>query len=33
VAWQHILLNGHYTFQSSNEMIDLDVLVAELKLG
>jgi hypothetical protein len=28
VAWQHILLNGHYTFQSSNEIIDLDVLVA-----
>ena len=33
VAWQHILLNGHYTFQSSNEIIDLDVLVAGLKLG
>ncbi|GIU51713.1 hypothetical protein TUM4438_42300 [Shewanella sairae] len=33
VAWQHILLNGHYTFQSSDEIIDLDVLVAELKLG
>jgi len=32
VAWQHILLNGHYTFQSSNEIIDLDVLVAVLKL-
>lgn len=33
VAWQHILLNGHYTFQSSNEIIDLDALVAGLKLG
>jgi hypothetical protein len=32
VAWQHILLNGHYTFQSSNEIIDLDALVAGLKL-
>jgi hypothetical protein len=33
VAWQHILLNGHYTFQSNNEIIDLDALVAGLKLG
>lgn len=33
VAWQHILLNGHYTFQSNNEIIDLDVLVVGLKLG
>tara|TARA_Y100000588_G_C13733714_1_gene702578 strand:+ start:93 stop:602 length:510 start_codon:yes stop_codon:yes gene_type:complete len=33
VAWQHILLNGHYTFQHSNEIIDLDELVAGLKLG
>lgn len=33
VAWQHILLNGHYTFQNSNELIDLDTLVAGLKLG
>jgi hypothetical protein len=32
VAWQHILLNGHYTFQSSNEIIDLDALVAGLRL-
>ncbi|WP_220226260.1 hypothetical protein, partial [Klebsiella pneumoniae] len=32
VAWQHILLNGHYTFQSSNEIIDLDALVTGLKL-
>jgi len=27
------LLNGHYTFQNSNEIIDLDALVAGLKLG
>lgn len=33
VAWQHILLNGHYTFQSNNEIIDLDALVFGLKLG
>lgn len=32
VAWQHILLNGHYTFQNSNEIINLDELVAGLKL-
>lgn len=33
VAWQHILLNGHYTFHSSNEIMELDALVAGLKLG
>ncbi|AOZ40812.1 transposase [Enterobacter hormaechei subsp. steigerwaltii] len=33
VAWQYILLNGHYTFKSNNEIIDLDALVAGLKLG
>lgn len=32
-AVQHILLNGYYTFQSSNEIIDPDALVAGLKLG
>jgi len=32
VAWQHILLNGHYTFQNSNEIIDLDELIAGPKL-
>ena len=32
-AWRHILLNGHYTFQSGGKMIDLDVLVAGLELG
>ena len=33
VAWQHILLNGHYTLQSSNEIIALEALVSGLKLG
>ena len=32
VAWRHILLNGHYTFQSNGEIIDLDKLLAELEL-
>ncbi|MEB0134584.1 Tn3 family transposase [Actimicrobium sp. CCC2.4] len=32
-AWRHILLNGHYTFQSSGKMIDLDALLAGLELG
>jgi hypothetical protein len=32
-AWRHILLNGHYTFQSDGKMIDLDALVADLDLG
>jgi hypothetical protein len=31
-AWQHILLNGHYTFQSGGKMIDLDALLAGLDL-
>jgi Transposase and inactivated derivatives, TnpA family len=31
-AWRHILLNGHYTFQSNGKMIDLDALVAGLEL-
>ncbi|XUP35099.1 hypothetical protein WAE31_11705 (plasmid) [Xanthomonas axonopodis pv. vasculorum] len=30
-AWRHILLNGHYTFQSDGKMIDLDALVAGLE--
>ncbi len=33
LSWQHILLNGHYTFQISNESIDRDALVTGLKLG
>ena len=31
-AWRHILLNGHYTFQSDGKMINLDALVAGLEL-
>ncbi|WP_440030413.1 Tn3 family transposase [Chromobacterium amazonense] len=32
-AWRHILLNGHYTFHSEGKLINLDELVADLKLG
>jgi TnpA family transposase len=32
-AWQHILLNGHYTFQTDGKMIDLDTIVAALDIG
>ncbi len=32
-AWRHILLNGHYTFQTTGKLIDLDALVAALDLG
>lgn len=32
-AWQHILLNGHYTFNTDGTMIDLDAIVAALDLG
>jgi len=32
-AWRHILLNGHYTFHSDGNPIDLDALVAGLELG
>ena len=32
-AWRHLLLNGHYTFQSGGKMIDLDTLLAGLELG
>jgi TnpA family transposase len=32
-AWRHILLNGHYTFQSDGKLIDLDKIVAGLELG
>ncbi len=31
-AWRHILLNGHYTFQSGGKMIDLNTLLAGLDL-
>nr|WP_258086873.1 Tn3 family transposase [Xenorhabdus bovienii] len=33
VAWQHILLNGHYTFQNEGKIIDLDALIAGLNFG
>ncbi|MMZ44866.1 Tn3 transposase DDE domain protein [compost metagenome] len=32
VAWQHILLNGHYRFQNEGKTIDLDMLIAGLEL-
>jgi len=32
VAWQHILLNGHYTFYSKGKPINMDELVLDLKL-
>jgi hypothetical protein len=32
-AWRHILLNGHYTFQSDGKLLDLDALVEGLDLG
>jgi TnpA family transposase len=33
VAWRHIHLNGHYTFRSNGQLIDLDAIVAGLNLG
>ena len=32
-AWRHILLNGHYTFNTDGNTIDLDTIVAGLDLG
>ena len=32
-AWRHILLNGHYTFRGSSQVIDLDAIIAALSLG
>ena len=32
-AWPHIHLNGHYTFRSNGQLIDLDGIVAGLDLG
>jgi hypothetical protein len=32
-VWRHILLNGHYTFQSGCKMIDLEELLIGLDLG
>jgi hypothetical protein len=31
-AWRHVHLNGHYTFRSRGQTIDLDVVVQGLKL-
>jgi hypothetical protein len=31
-VWRHILLNGHYTFQSNGKTIDLDARIAGLEL-
>ena len=31
-VWQHILLNGHYTFHTAGTLIDLDALIAGLHL-
>lgn len=32
-AGRHILLNGHYIFQSDGKLIGIDVLVAGMELG
>ena len=31
-AWRHVHLNGHYTFRSTGQIIDLDAIVAGLDL-
>jgi TnpA family transposase len=31
-AWRHILLNGHYTFRSDGQVINLDTIIAGLDL-
>ncbi len=33
VAWRHILLNGHYTFNSEGKLIDLDIMIEGMDLG
>ena len=33
VAWQHIHLLGHYTFRGNGHAIDLEALLANVKLG
>ncbi len=33
VAWQHILMNGHYIFHSDGKMIDLDAIITGLDFG
>lgn len=32
-AWRHVHLNGHYTFRSAGQVIDLDAIVEGLDLG
>jgi len=32
-AWRHIHLNGHYTFRGTGQVLDLEAIVAGLKLG
>lgn len=32
-AWRHIHLNGHYTFRGTGQILDLEAIVAGLKLG
>ena len=32
-AWRHVHLNGHYTFRSAGQIIDLDAIIAGLDLG
>lgn len=31
-AWRHILLNGHYTFNSEGKLIDLDIMIEGMDL-
>ncbi len=31
-AWQHVHLNGHYTFRGSGQAIDLEAVIQGLKL-
>jgi TnpA family transposase len=31
-AWRHVHMNGHYTFRSNGQLIDLDAVIAGLNL-
>ncbi|EGK7840554.1 hypothetical protein L1O59_001608 [Salmonella enterica] len=33
VVWQHIFLNGHYTFISEEKELDLDAMIEGLTLS
>ena len=33
VAWQHLLMGRHYTFEDNGKMLDLDVLLDGLDIG